>query len=151
MGGLGNWNFAVKKYVGDMSKLKDKTPKIGVVKPMVWNGEYPVNDQGIQFCPKTSSGQPGASGSGRPPKRGDGESCALCSPDTTKYRFMIPNRDVPRAVIDAFTNRLKRETDPKTLYVLGGEIPISSVKFWKQAINDTMAATYAKDPAVSEP
>lgn len=82
MGGLGDWNNAVKKYVSDMSKVKDKAPKIGVKKPMVWNGEYPVNDRGIQFCTKTpagSSGQSGVSGSGgqgRPPKR---DSCPVCN------------------------------------------------------------------------
>lgn len=63
---------------------------------------------------------------------------------------MVPDRSQSRAVLNAFTDRLKKETDDRSLVVVGGDIPESSVLFWKQALTTSQIELYAKDLAVSK-
>lgn len=58
-----------------------------------------------------------------------------------------PKKDI--SVLNAFTNRLKDETNPKTLWTV--DVPdIGLVLFWKQVLNSTQVQEYSRDPAVSD-
>lgn len=68
---------------------------------------------------------------------------------TPVYYMILPKDDASWDSILAFTERLKNETDPKTL-VVGGLIP--RMKFfgsWGQMLTPTQAAVYSEDPVVS--
>jgi hypothetical protein len=62
--------------------------------------------------------------------------------------IIIPNHNTPQPALDAFTDKLKAETDPNTLWVSGSSAA-DYIGFWHQSLNSTQVANYKTNPAVS--
>ncbi|KAL2065745.1 hypothetical protein VTL71DRAFT_3415 [Oculimacula yallundae] len=67
------------------------------------------------------------------------------TPTATRY-YITANREAGMALINAFTEKLKIETDPETLFVIGTEL---STGGWTQALSQNQTETYLKEPAVA--
>ena len=67
---------------------------------------------------------------------------------TFTYYIITPNPSASADIINAFTERLRDETDANTLRV-GGVPAIDYVNHWTQFLNSTQVAQYRASPAVS--
>lgn len=87
-----------------------------------------------------------------PPKRNDFLRERPDSPplETPVDYYHISPMEQPWEVLNAFSERLRRETDPNTLFI--SEIPKYKVlQFWFQYLTPEQVDTYRKDPAVGLP
>jgi hypothetical protein len=67
---------------------------------------------------------------------------------TPTYYRIDPNPKQDISVLNAFTSRLKAETDPSTLWVV--DVPnLNLIFFWKQKLTSAQVKEFSKDPAVS--
>lgn len=65
---------------------------------------------------------------------------------TTTLSYITPRLELDASVINAFTEKLKLETNPETLYVSGGTL---FTGYWTQYLTSTQVGAYLRDPAVS--
>jgi hypothetical protein len=134
-----DWARTVKEYVIELSYERIPGQDGGPVN-VVYNGEDPVAS-----CPV-----PGSSGSGVNPRQTDeSENFKGCQ----NYYRIFPRTGTSWDLVEAFMERLKKETDEKTLRIHGSVISKSPEKrfviYWAQWLTSDQAEGYKADPIVS--
>jgi hypothetical protein len=85
-----------------------------------------------------------------PPKRSDflRERPDSPLPETSIRRYHImPHFDQPWEVLNAFSERLKKETEPNTLFIVDNP-EFKILQMWRQNLTPEQVIVYRKDPAV---
>jgi hypothetical protein len=130
----------VKAYVIEMSYTRqtstDDTPPEGPPIRVAWNGE------GVLSCPAPSSRKRQANDSQDNKDSKEDNKDSSC--DMMSYTIQ-PNR-VDFAILDAFSTRLKQETETDTLFIIQSS---NNVYYWYQDLTPEQVEIYKSDPAVS--
>jgi hypothetical protein len=104
----------------------------GAINPnVIWNGEVPLNKQGVPFRKRQVENAPG---------------CPI--PSTSSFYFITPNYTADISVLNAFTNTLKAETNATT-FEISSSPSGNFIAYWVQSLTQSQVATYLSSPAVS--
>ena len=125
-----SWSYAVKDYINSYAFVRtSKDPNQPNQFSLIANGEIPLGTDNNPVCERNPS-----------KKRQNGDD--TCTPPA-EVHLLLPNHDVPQSVRDAFTEKLKKNTDPTTLFMTGPD-----PSFWMQYLTPDQLEEYRKDPAV---
>jgi hypothetical protein len=137
-----SWPRVVKEYLLSLSYERLPGQDLGPVN-VAYNGETP------DTAPARCNQQKRSSEMGIYPRQnGTDESCPTTNSSISLPVYNIyPKVNVSQAIINAFTARLKSETNPGTLWTSGYRDEF--VVFWAQTLTTEQVRLFETDPAVS--